>query len=84
MPRGKKYSPKKKYYPKKRRKSFSWKKTKKSKGTVVWKNNRLMIVGKRGVFTSYVKVGPKWIYLGEYNTWKGARSVFYKRLVGKG
>ena len=76
MPRGRKYSPK-------RRKASSWKKTTKSKGTVIWKNNRLMIVGKRGVFTSFVKVGPKWIYLGEFNTWKAARSVFYKRLVRK-
>ena len=76
MPRRKKYTPK-------RRKFSSWTKVKKSKGSVIWKNNRLMIVSKRGVFTSYVKVGPKWIYLGEYNTWKGARSVFYKRLVKK-
>ena len=78
MPRGKRYS------PKKRRKPSSWKKVSKPKGVVIWKNNRLMIVGKRGVFTSYVKVGAKWIYLGEYNTWKGARSVFYKKLLGKG
>ena len=76
MPRGGK-----RYSKKSNNKGSSWKKVQKKNGTVLWQNKRLLIVKKGRVFVSFVRVGKKWIYLGEYDSWKGAKSVFFKKAM---
>ena len=49
------------------------------KGAIFWRNNRFMIIKNGSKYTARIRVNKKWVYLGEFNSWKAAKSVFYVR-----